>query len=186
MDFTGKEADVNSERTEKLPGTRHHKGRDNLAGEYRWGDLGQLILLALFLIIWISDSFIYGFSILSQHVPLYIRLVVSGIFLAVSGYLAQSGLKIVFGEERQSPSVIKKSVFGIVRHPVYLGSILLYLGLAVSTLSAASLCFLIIIFIFYNYIAGHEEKLLEKKFGKEYLEYKKIVPKWIPRITGKK
>jgi protein-S-isoprenylcysteine O-methyltransferase Ste14 len=38
----------------------------------------------------------------------------------------------------------------------------------------------IVIIIFYNYIARYEEKLLTEKFGTEYEEYMKQVPRWIP------
>jgi len=33
-----------------------------------------------------------------------------------------------------------------------------------------------------NKMASYEEKDLEKIFGNEYLEYKKNVPKWIPKL----
>jgi protein-S-isoprenylcysteine O-methyltransferase Ste14 len=39
----------------------------------------------------------------------------------------------------------------------------------------------ILIFIFYDFIAAYEEKLLEKKLGQDYREYKKEVPRWFPR-----
>lgn len=40
--------------------------------------------------------------------------------------------------------------------------------------------FLIINTIYFRY---SEESGLEKRFGEEYLEYKRNVPRWIPRIT---
>lgn len=40
-----------------------------------------------------------------------------------------------------------------------------------------------IFFILNNiYFLLLEEPILEKKFGKDYLEYKKKVPRWIPRF----
>jgi protein-S-isoprenylcysteine O-methyltransferase Ste14 len=33
------------------------------------------------------------------------------------------------------------------------------------------------------YIPFREEKGLEKRFGPEYIEYKKHVPRWFPRTT---
>jgi len=38
------------------------------------------------------------------------------------------------------------------------------------------------IFIFYNYLASYEEKLLEEKFGEEYIKYKQKTGKWVPGI----
>ena len=159
-----------------------HKNRDDLIGEHTFGDLGQLILLVIFLIIWILDSFIFKYSIqFLKIVPLYINLPVSIIVLILSFYLARTSLKIVFGERRDPPEVITKGVFGWVRHPVYLSALLLYIGLIISTLSIFSFLFWIIIFIFYNYIASHEEKILTAFFGTDYKDYMKKVPRWIPK-----
>ena len=36
--------------------------------------------------------------------------------------------------------------------------------------------------LFYNYIAGYEEKLLEIKLGKAYITYKENTGKWMPRL----
>jgi protein-S-isoprenylcysteine O-methyltransferase Ste14 len=38
------------------------------------------------------------------------------------------------------------------------------------------------IFIFYNYLASHEEKLLEAKFGESYRSYQEKTGKWLPRM----
>ncbi len=40
-------------------------------GEHPWGDLGQLILLGLFLIIWVGDSFVLHLTtVLAVYTPL--------------------------------------------------------------------------------------------------------------------
>ncbi|MBN1897359.1 MAG: isoprenylcysteine carboxylmethyltransferase family protein [Spirochaetes bacterium] len=162
----------------------HHKGRDDLTGEHHSGDLGQLILLVIFMGIWITDSFLFHYStMLSQIIPVYIHLSLAILFLILSGYMAGIGLYIVFVEERSAPAVIDKSVFSFVRHPIYLASILFYLGLDLLTLSLSSFGFTILISIFYNYIASYEETRLEERFGKEYAAYRNRVPKWIPRLS---
>ena len=40
----------------------------------------------------------------------------------------------------------------------------------------------VVIFIFYNHIAGYEEKLLEDRFQAAYRNYKKRTGKWVPLI----
>ncbi len=161
-----------------------HKNRKDLEDEHPLGDLGQIIFLLIFLTVWISDSFIFRFStFLSTDISIYLRLPFSVVLLLLSGYLARTGLKIVFKEVRTPPCVIEKRVFCLVRHPIYLASLLLYLGFIILTLSLVSFGLFIIIFLFYNYIATSEEKTLEKKFGKEYISYMKRVPKWIPCIS---
>ena len=154
-------------------------------GEHPLGDAGQLILFSLFLVIWILDSFILQRStFLADRIPLVIRLIFLGASLAVAFYLFKSGHFVVSGNQRGT-EVVSTGAFRYVRHPLYLGSILVYLGLTVST--ASLLCFglLAVIVVFYNYIAGYEEKLLEVKFGEAYVAYRKNTGKWVPHL-GKK
>ena len=154
-------------------------------GEHPLGDAGQMILFGLFLVIWILDSFILNRStFLADDIPLAIRLIILGLLLAAAAYLFKSGHVVVSGEQR-STTVVSSGAFRYVRHPLYLGSILIYLGLTVSTVSLFCLALLIVIVFFYNYIAGYEEKLLEIKFGDAYIEYENKTGKWVPAI-GKK
>lgn len=162
---------------------RGHENRDDLAGEHPLGDAGQLILLVLFLTVWVFDSFILRISVfLAQDVALLIRIPLGLAFVGAAAYFAREGMRRVFGEVRAEPSVITAGVFGRVRHPIYLGCILFYVGLVVFTLSILSSVICAIIVVFYNYISRYEEWMLLDKFGEEYERYRKSVPKWIPRI----
>lgn len=169
--------------TESNSKHKTHHGRPDLIGEHLWGDMGQLILFFIFMTVWITDSFFFKYSVFfSGHVPNYIRIILAVIILIFSGILARKGLKIVFGEVREKPEIINKGVFRIVRHPIYLGSILLYLGLIMFSLSIASFVVWIVIIIFYYLISKYEEKLLLKEFGDAYRKYMKEVPMLIPCI----
>jgi protein-S-isoprenylcysteine O-methyltransferase Ste14 len=154
-------------------------------GEHPLGDAGQLILFGLFLVVWILDSFILRRStFLASTLPLAIRLIILGVALVTAFYLFKSGHVVVTGDQRPT-EVVSSGAFRYVRHPLYLGSILVYLGLTVSTASLFCLGLLVVIILFYNYIAGYEEKLLEVKLGKAYVAYQKNTGKWLPHI-GKK
>lgn len=160
---------------------KSHQHRGDLTGEHAFSDRGQLILLIIFLIIWITDSFVFKYStFLTQYVSNYIRVPIALIILVISGLLAWAGLKIVFGETREEPQIITTGVFSIVRHPIYLGSILLYIGLILLTLSLLSVLVWILIIVFYYMISRYEEKLLTQRFGSVYGEYKKKVPMLFP------
>ena len=151
-------------------------------GEHPFGDSGQLILLVLFLLIWVVDSFLLRIStFLSDDISVYIRLVILGLILVTAVYLIRSG-HVVAKHEQGSTGVVSTGTFQYVRHPLYLGSIMFYLGLAVSTASLFSLGLVVIIFFFYDYIASYEEKLLEDRFHEEYRNYKIKTGKWVPRI----
>ena len=160
-----------------------HRHRDDLTGEHKFGDAGQLILFILFLAVWITDAFFFKYStVLNDYIPLVVKLTLGIIMLILSAYLAWAGMAIVFGEVRKEPHVIRKSVFGIVRHPIYISEILLYLGLLFLNTSLAGLGVWIIVIAFVHYISRHEEKLLLAKFGDEYRQYMKDVPMYFPRL----
>jgi protein-S-isoprenylcysteine O-methyltransferase Ste14 len=118
--------------------------RDDLSGEHPFGDAGQIIFALFFWGIWIADSFFLKCTIqLNDIVPALVRKPVGIVLLCLSAYCAWSGLRIVFGEVRQSPSVIRKGVFGVVRHPIYLSEVLLYLGLFLLNMSLAAAAILL-------------------------------------------
>lgn len=151
-------------------------------GEHPFSDAGQLISFALFLVVWVADSFFLCIStFLSNYVPLYIRLVILGLTLVSAMYLFRSG-HVVVSHEQRPESVVSTGAFRYVRHPLYLASILAYLGLSISTASLLSLGLLVGIFIFHNYIASYEEALLVERFREDYRRYKEVTGKWLPRI----
>ena len=157
--------------------------RDDLTGEHVFGDVGQVVLACLFAATWIADTFFFQYStFLNQYVLLGVRTPFGGVLLVLSGYLARTGLSTVFSKERKKPGVIRKSVFGVVRHPVYLSEILLYLGLLMLSISLAAAVVWIIAIGFLHYISRYEEKLLLTRFCEEYEQYMKEVPMWIPRL----
>lgn len=159
------------------------KTRNDLTGEHKVGDIGQLTLACLFLVVWIADTFFFRYTtFLNIYVPNGIRVFLGLLILIISGYLAKTGHSIVFGEIREKPTVIRKNVFSIVRHPIYLGEILLYIGLLILSISLAAVIVFFAVFIFLYYISKYEERLLLERFGEEYKEYMQDVPMLIPRL----
>jgi protein-S-isoprenylcysteine O-methyltransferase Ste14 len=163
--------------------TKKHADHPHLSGEHRLGDMGQLILLFIFLGIWISDSFVWHYSTLKPDVlPEYVRIGLAGLVLVLAWYLARRGMKAVFGGDRSKPGVLDSGVFKVVRHPIYTGAILFYLGASLITLSLASALFWLVIISFYILIARYEERILTEEFGQDYLNYKKKTGMLFPKI----
>ncbi len=152
-------------------------------GEHPFGDAGQLIFAALFLVVWVGDSFFFHWStFLAGSVPNPLRNALLGFALLFTLILLVTGRAVISGKE-QPNYIIDRGPFHYVRHPVYLAVLMAYVGTAISSLSLLSFVFLIPIFIFYNYIAGYEEKLLEAKFGETYREYERRTGKWLPAVV---
>jgi protein-S-isoprenylcysteine O-methyltransferase Ste14 len=74
--------------------------------------------------------------------------------------------------------LVTKGPFAFSRSPIYLGFLLLYFGYAAAILSWLLILRIPLAMYFYR-SAKKEEINLEKKFGKEYTEYKKKVPLFI-------
>jgi protein-S-isoprenylcysteine O-methyltransferase Ste14 len=170
----------------KKPVTTHEKRfrhRDDLTREHAGGDAGQIIFALLFFGTWVADSFYLKYTTqLDALVPALVRIPMGIILLVLSAYCAWSGLGIVFHEIRERPSVIRKGVFGVVRHPIYLSEVLLYLGLFLIHMSMAAGVVWLGASIFFYYLSRYEERLLLDRFGEDYRSYMREVGMWIPRI----
>lgn len=151
-------------------------------GEHPWGDTGQLILFFCFMILWVGDSFFLRISTFaSVYVPLSVRWLVTAFVMILAVYLGKAGHEVASHEHRPA-GLVSTGAFRYVRHPLYLASLLFYFGLAVSTVCLFCFGLLVAIFVFYDYIASYEEKLLEGTYGEDYLVYKKNTGKWIPKL----
>jgi len=162
---------------------KSHLDREDLAGEHAVGDAGQFTLACLFLVIWVADTiFLQYTTFLNQYVPLVVRIPCGVAVLVLAGCLAKTGMAMVFGEERDSPAMVTEGVFSVIRHPIYLGEILLYVGLLIWSISLAAGVVWVFAIVFLHYISRHEEKLMLGIFGREYERYMQEVPMWLPRL----
>jgi protein-S-isoprenylcysteine O-methyltransferase Ste14 len=76
-----------------------------------------------------------------------------------------------------------EGLYKVVRHPSYLGLILIIAGIALCLNKIASLLIMVIpIFVAINYRIRVEEKALVNEFGDQYLQYKSRVARIIPWI----
>ena len=163
-----------------------HHNREDLTGEHALGDAGQMVIAILFIVTWIADTFFFRYStFLNDVVPNTIRIPLGAVIMGVSAYLSITGLSIVFGKVMETPAVIREGVFNVVRHPVYLSEILLYLGLLMLSISLIAAIVWIIAIVFLHYISHYEEKLLLERFGEDYKLYMEEVPMWFPRFRRK-
>lgn len=78
------------------------------------------------------------------------------------------------------PSVlITSGLFSQSRNPIYLGMVIILVGLEVFLGSLITFLFPVVLFIFLNRLIRNEEKRLEIIFGDIYLKYKKEVRRWL-------
>jgi protein-S-isoprenylcysteine O-methyltransferase Ste14 len=75
------------------------------------------------------------------------------------------------------------SLYSYVRNPMILSLIIILVGESISFASYGIALLAVLNFVINTiYFIYSEEPGLEKRFGEEYIEYKKNVPRWIPRL----
>ena len=160
----------------------HHKHLEG--NEDPHSHLYQLLSGISFTTVWILDSFVLEFStFLNTHINGLALLFLALPVFILALYLIKSAEKALFRSGEQS-GVIQTGILSHVRHPLYLGVLLIYLACFISTLSLLALLVFIPVFIIHNNMVNYEENDLIRIYGDEYLEYMKKVPKWIPRLKN--
>ncbi len=84
-----------------------------------------------------------------------------------------------------SPTIklIIKGMYGYVRNPMIMGVLCVLIGESLALLSLSISIWAIIFFFINNvWFVAYEEPNLEKKFGDEYILYKKNVRRWVPKL----
>ena len=80
----------------------------------------------------------------------------------------------------RSSALVTTGVFKISRHPMYLGMVLILLGITILLGSLTPLTVVVIFFVLVEHIfIRKEERMLEEQFGEAWLTYTKKVRKWI-------
>ena len=83
----------------------------------------------------------------------------------------------------EAPRLATAGPFAYVRNPIYLGSILLGTGMSMLIGDPLAFVFTAIVFaILYFGIVPAEEEFLQRHFGAEYLRYREVIPRFIPRL----
>jgi protein-S-isoprenylcysteine O-methyltransferase Ste14 len=88
-------------------------------------------------------------------------------------------------EEQVAEQLNHSGIYSTVRHPLYLGNYLMWIGIVLFT---KNIEFTIIVslmyWLYYERIMFAEERFLERKFGQSYLDWAKGVPAFIPRFSS--
>lgn len=157
--------------------SRHH----NLAGEHAITDIGQLLLFVAFVLILVLDIFVFKFSLkIIGTLPYIIALPLFILFFIAGNYLIFTSHQLVFKKIEKDTEIVTSSVFKLVRHPMYFGSILLFFSFVILSYSLLAFLVWLVICLFYYFISRFEEKLLIDKFGNKYKKYQEEVPMFIP------
>jgi protein-S-isoprenylcysteine O-methyltransferase Ste14 len=116
------------------------------------------------------DSPVY--PLLSEKPSTYVALLVSLLGLAVRVFTVGYTVTNTSGrntEGQLADALNTTGMYSLVRHPLYLGNYLMWLGIALLPLNVwFSLCFSLVYFLYYERIMYTEEQFLIRKFGERY------------------
>jgi protein-S-isoprenylcysteine O-methyltransferase Ste14 len=154
----------------------------SLAGAVFWyGAVAMMILISP----WLDTT--WGLKLatpMAFRLPAGILLLLIGIPMVlwtITRFLRTKGTPIPFNPP---PVMVVNGLYRIVRNPMHLGWTIVLIGLALLMQSFTLLFIFSPLFVLAHilYLKFIEEQELEKKFGQAYIDYKKRVPMFIPKL----
>jgi protein-S-isoprenylcysteine O-methyltransferase Ste14 len=144
-------------------------------------------LIALFIFVALQVDKFLGFPKLlptSLNIIVSVPLIVIGLFLmiwSVLNFVRVKGTPVPFNPP---PKLVTSGPYAHVRNPMLTGVFVLLFGLGVLLRSISLVSIFTPLFILFNVweLKAVEERELERRLGKDYVEYKKRVPMFIPRL----
>ena len=143
--------------------------------------------IALFIFIALQVDKFLGFPKLlptSLNIIVSVPIIVIGLFLmiwSVVQFVRVEGTPVPFNPP---PKLVTTGLYARVRNPMLTGVFVLLFGLGVLFRSISLVFIFTPLFILLNVweLKAVEELELEKRLGKDYVEYKKRIPMFIPRL----
>jgi protein-S-isoprenylcysteine O-methyltransferase Ste14 len=122
--------------------------------------------------------------------PLDAITIIAGLLtgLGAAAYLSSAWNFAYYGLGTPAPvdppqTLIARGLHRYVRNPMYLAVLLIVTGQAVLFRAWPLLIYAAGLWLcFHLFVLFYEEPVLEKKFGATYEEYRRSVPRWIPRF----
>lgn len=140
------------------------------------------IIVTVIEIVVVSLNYLNSNTLNLNNIFPYLGLVLYflGLFIAIWAKLTMGkhwGRPAEYSFKRQNKLIVS-GPFKYSRNPIYLGLILAFLGYSLALRSVYIILNILVIGYFY-YAAVKEEKILEKIFGQEYLNYKSKVGRFV-------
>ena len=153
-----------------------------------FGTLIFLFLLLPIFIIWIPNRILsspeYSYSFDAGG---FTYFGIAPIAIGFIIYIWCSSSFVIHGKGSPMPftptkSLVVKGLYRFVRNPLYIAGSLVLVGEALLFQSVGILIYCFVMFVIFNIHVFLEEKFLTYQFGETYEQYRKSVPRWIPRI----
>ena len=97
---------------------------------------------------------------------------------------ASLGAPVVTDANLRGEEIVIRGPYCYVRNPLYIGTILHTLALAILMSWPGAIIALVAIILLQTVLVRAEERFLLRHQGRAYLSYSERVPRWIPRLRG--
>jgi protein-S-isoprenylcysteine O-methyltransferase Ste14 len=116
-------------------------------------------------------------------------LVIAIVLMALAAWLrtwgaAYVGARVVHSGAMHGDAMLADGPYRRTRNPLYLGTLLHTIGLAILMTPSGAIFAIILIWVFQIRLALAEEPFLAARFGQPYLDYKAAVPRFIPSLRA--
>lgn len=118
-------------------------------------------------------------EVMNLEAGVYFVMVVSSGFLVIGFYLLAMGWKEIYEAEG---ILVSEGLYAIVRHPQYLGLILIVASFLIMWPTLITLILAPFLILRYVLLAREEDRELEDKLGEDFRNYKERVPGFIPSL----
>lgn len=150
----------------------------------------NLLFILLYLALFIPSPPIFSAEIFGSHY--YLWPIIIGLIITVTGQLirgATIGLAYIIrgGKDGKvyAEELVTEGIFHHCRNPLYVGNILMLVGVGILSNSLLYLLVFIPFFLFvYQAIVLAEENFLRSKFGEKFIAYCQKVNRWLPDLRG--
>jgi protein-S-isoprenylcysteine O-methyltransferase Ste14 len=107
-------------------------------------------------------------------------LFIGGFLLGMPAFRGMLKARTSPNPHRPTTALVRDATYRITRNPMYLGMLISYAGLFIFFQNSWFILFLpFLVWSFTRWVVIPEERYLEDKFGKEYLDFKSRVHRWI-------
>ncbi len=150
----------------------------------------NFLFIFLYLLLFIPSPPFFGALTFGPNYYWY--PIILGLVVTIAGQLIRGGTigldYIVRGGKDKkvyADDLVTKGIFTHVRNPLYVGNILMLLGVGILANSLYYTFIVMPLFLFiYQCIVLAEENFLRGKFGQQFVDYCNSVNRWIPNFSG--
>ena len=156
----------------------------NLLFRYR-GQIPVLLFLSAVPVVYFTDTTRLNLDSQKWITTLAVIVSIGGFLIrAIAIATTPKGTSGRNTQEQVAESLNTTGIYSMVRHPLYLGNYLMWIGIVMFTFNIWFVIVVSLLFwLYYERIMFAEERFLERKFGDDYMNWTNATPSFFPDFS---